>query len=570
MSLQANLEKKESMLLTLLQDNSSTSDSESIDVSQDIPSLYDEPKEPNYCGFYKRGSTIKTRLISVRDLNYFFFFQRSLDDQKRELVRSLPEHCSPSRPYSTRVGDIKIYSDENNIGHRCRIVNQYSHSSYGILQVYVEIFLIDTVKRLKNIHFSRIFDLPLSLDSIEPEAVMARLDIYLDNESRANEIFLREVKVGVDVDLKILDYQDGLYHVDILQSDESMIDKLVMLQLGAMSVGEDSAISSDYTSISSTLSQPAYRCCNAPIFNGGAKQFFAAHLWRHVHSWSNPEIGRYLFRVKLLYWADPHTIFIIPDIHDYFKTHLKFRDTLDRHCSSLTSQDVSNRNYTVGDCCFVRNNADHRLGQWLRAIVLKKSKVKISKKMVDVDRIANSNLVKLNPDQSVYNVRLIDFGFEWIKSSIEMRPVKDKKLFRSKGPWALNCRLFGVFPLTVQSNLTGQSFVDSCSDMVDDWIQGRSEDDCDRCGAFYVVFHSPLRSSNNGWLKPVHVALYHRFETEGGSEELDSTIECAKLSCLNVYLVENGYASQFNPTKGRNSEILLSQTSGTMIVYSYG
>lgn len=353
-------------------------------------------------------------------------------------------------------------------------------------------------------------------------------------------------------------------------SSESESEDLSEAYITYDEVEEELSQYSLYTngSITSTSTQ------SPPIRNGNAttvvyrcaRQFFISQILKYFTSITDPKIGGHLLRVKLLYWSDPNTIYIVPDCHDYFQSHVKFRDTLDQYVSRYRYENDSSTIYKHGDCCYVKNNGDPRLGVWLRGVVEKKSNLKVSK-----SNGSHSKSISLKADQILYQIRLIDFGFEWIKAAKEMRLVKDMKLFRSKGTWALKCKLYGTFPNEFASHKrSGLGFSSICLEMMDNWIRERMEYDSERWGSFYVAFQDHLKCNHKHYTRPLPtIRLFHRFESAEEYEKLDLANELERLSCLNTYLVENSYASQWDPKTGKNSEILLSQTFETMVVSDY-
>lgn len=543
--------------------------------SEEESQYRDHDLEEFHCDLFKKGSIVDTKLVLTENIDSFYFYTKQLDDGQRELIKTAPEFRPRARPHTTRPGDIKIYASPDKVGRRCKILDLYSRAHFNKLQVYTEIFLIDEARFMKNINLSNIYDLPQPLDGVEPEVMHARLDC-LGYESGANEFFLSELKdSSSDVKLKIIGLRDGTYIVDILHNDESLVEKLnetfpFKVQSptsDSKSLDEtDSAIIPDFASINSQHSQ----IFNNPKFVQeymGAKQFFSSQFLRSGTNLRDPEIGRYLFRVKLLYWYQPWSIYIVPDSLGYVENYKTFRDTLDRLSDSCVSRNEMNLVYRIGQICFINNEFDSKLGKWLRGVVLKTPSPSCHGKTRHV-RINNTQ----SPDKLIYRVRSIDFGFELLKSAKDLRPVRKEKLFYSKSSWALGCRLFGVYPQP-KSHKKGKTIdqfhTDICIDMIDSWVRERIENEVE--GSFYVVFQAGLeRNTHQDILNPrTYITLFHRYESTYDYARLSPANNIGRYSCLNTFLVENGYASQYDYLNNINSKLLSSQTSGNLIIKDY-
>lgn len=543
------------------------------------------------CGDFHHNEVIKAKVEKYVSLDDFCFtFGRYLTDSDYEQMMAVREIklsgtrglTYSARIYTTDLGQLKIYFDiRAKRVFRAKILDLNPHSHNGCISVRAKVLLID-IPKIKWVYFIDLYDFPhqaRTFMKLRPESYRCRIHLskYLTPESRLalkNERITDLLKRNIDgnnLNIKIIDFKNEIYDVDLLCDDGKSITNLISLECGDLidyairpcpSVKvNDGVPNENYGFFTPIDFQPYHKTQKKQ--EKETKYFSAIHYFRHKLEFSlkfqqHPDIKNKIFRVMVLYWDDPQNLTLIP-VDDEFSGYHHFRKTLDSHLSKSFNEvdpGAERRVFKVGQQCIYRNTADTNLYQWSRGIVIDTpAYTKLTDKILEL-----SNKKKVN---MVYKIRSIDYGNTVFRQNTQMRILTNHTAFNRIFPFSLRVKLFGVYPL---ANSKNGEYNKSCCNGIDVWIRDRiAEYESTGYSNFYALFrnHSETLYNKKCKMGEIHgeVTLFHRLEEY--RRTLDDVFQKIKkkppFKCLNTHLIEKGFASDVNPKSKKSSRVQLDE-----------
>lgn len=538
------------------------------------------------CGWYKENTIIKdVQIIDFRGSHEFHFSKRILTPEQLEVMRATPsimtntgQQAHLANPYHANIGQFKLYYQEESIS-RCQILDLFCQPSRGRLKLFASIHLYDENTKLQCVDYSLIYDYPHNIQyikDVEPETKAARLNIDKEDTERQDEVekffaLLMQGHVNGDrYDIKIMDYKDNKYFVDLIGShDQSAID-LITKKFGNMrpTYGRDSP---DYVKPQlSPVCYPVSSMFQPKVFpelkrgagsktnpRGGALSFLKSLLKSNEASNFSYTKKRF-FQVKVVDWMDPNHLTVQPAHKDYVQNFGRFVNAIQSlKCVQQANKSDYRRDdpFRVGEHVLFKNTScDQELGQWMRGVVVSTSCYNdhgmaihhitddhLQDYKVLVDLVERKMIIA---DDLLYLVRSVDFGYHSRSSQANMRHLKDLKEFKTLGTWALRCRLFGInhSPSDVINEWAVQQYSSSCRDVMDGWVRNRILDR-GRIASFHVLFRTDIesRSVENSYDYQFDVTLFHR--SVPSELPFMPILHRTRFDCLNWHLVDCGLAS---------------------------
>lgn len=561
------------------------------------------------CGSYEKGAKIRAYVRFTRQFdsfNKFYIRTNIFKSEDFRLMKATPTFKYPtgelkygSRPYAINLGDIKLitrhFQNQFRI-NRCKILDLKSEYHRDQVKLYAKVLLIDAGLILHDRPFSDIYDAPQAISyylDLEPEVKPCRLNlgdsIPADYEDEEINNYFRErlrQKISNLLTIKILDFKDELYSVDILNEKgasflenlkQKFDSKLERFQVDQIDSGEvDSGIGDFYKPLILTngttktknkycLEQQGSKLNHYPI-----QDYYPSvvtYFKRKLSNTKNPNEkisyhSQEFLRVRVLSWSEPDSIFVVPDDPEYTRGHPLFVNELKRCLSDITENSDSHKgtteNFKIGEKCLFKNVIDSTLGAWIRGVVVGMPVTDKNGK-ITLPSQKDNGLCQFLGDYVLYRVESIDYGFQCIRSGANMRHVKNRQMFNKLGPWSLKCRLFGVNPLEGDVNEEGErEFSQSCLDAMNSWLRERLLDNGPQA-FFHILLRSDLKKIPTGWksAKPsAAITLFHRHEPPYTIE--DSFMprkRKTRFDCLNSHLIDTGVASDYNFKTGVSSNV---------------
>lgn len=563
------------------------------------------------CGDFKYGEEVLANLVMCKSVNDFTFRTRPLSLANLLLIKEAIKSTYAtgalkyaSRPYTTDIDEIKIYKDGlSNRVHRCKIKDLYTVPHKNGLQVLARIHQIDRGAYLYDVPFDQIFDFSPSiahLKELNEAAKKACLGLgspYTDDyeDENMNSYFLEKVSnyQADQVIVKILAYQDDKYRVDILDMNRRSLVKhmrekfsyieppIKPLPLGALRSRfktraeilrervlrerqvNDTEPSKSIDARSSCLPQTHQK-------QYPKRYYSAVHYYRdkfyEISKDTEPSpsyLSKRLFQVRIISWQCPSELYIVPDDTDYFSNHDEFLDDLETNQDKFdqTSKiDYSKQRFDVGQRCLCRDHRDMKLGKWLRAVVLEVRGTGpdglINRDGLMTGSVHGSELGRDTLD-TMYRLRSIDYGLEYIRSAVNMRHIHDVQMFKSKGTWSLRCRLYGISPIDSDDKQRGHS--SRCLLTMNTWLADRLVDKS--TAVFSVLFRNTLSFNLQDPLDPyVAITLLNPFKPYSlNNDYLLPLKRRVKFHCLNTRLIDEGLVKDEDIVSGSTSSVELDE-----------
>lgn len=565
------------------------------------------------CGIYEKGTELKVRIVYFQNVNDFCI--RNLDpvskiEEKLMHTATSIRYKSGSlmyqaRVYTTQLQQIKLFMTKANNMFRCRILDLFTINIEGVLYVYASILLIDTGAYLREVPFANIYDIPQRIgfyNELEPEAKPAR--IYLGESIplnfKDNDIwrYARERIHNNPTDeftVKIMDFKNDIYHVDIIDQKKNSLVSHLRNKFKRKFIEFEKATSTynlddqypffevcSNRDRESLLHHPTNQQPYRRKFNSILSYYKEKYRTINDNDKSASYYQKRFFQVKIIYWCDPNSFAIIPNDDEYIFDHAQFmkevqefQDKKDREST------IGCKTFSLGQKCLFLNDSDPNLGKWLRGVIIEMPsqfdiELNLNQlKLYDDDQSSFSNSNSLsgkiqNINNLMYRIRSIDYGFETLRASIDMRPISKEHISKNKGPWCLRCRLFGVYPLVHEQDKDGlHQFSDSCNDMIDCWLRERILDE-GKSTCFYALFKNGIQRIPEEWdVKDatMDMVLFHRYDHPYRIEDcLLTTRRKPRYDCLNSSLIDRGLASDCNPKSSERSFIDLDEYIVNLLV----
>lgn len=588
------------------------------------------------CGQFEQNQKLSVRICvdsqSNRSMNSFYFITQTLTDEQVQLLNLTCDIRIPTtnalmysaRPYNVDFESNLIYREQtsnyNYTMMRCKIVDLFTINVNQSIEMRAKIYLIDEGRILKSVPFTKLFEYPQRINyfkQIEPSAKECRLYIgspipldYYDPE--INEYFCKLVSKynNHNVTIKILDYKNGIYHIDILnpkgqsiiehlrqryQNKIYKVEKELAKELNSSSqenanpsvcqllnelglpqdgiVGYESVFASVYTV--DRKAELNHRICN--ISNNldtkkyhnkrysGALEYFASKLLYTNDGDGNCYMKKRFFQVLVNYWDDPDSIYIIPDDPEYTKIWKDYKIDIERYlnyCKNNYTQQHEIEPYKLGEKCLFKHDGNIRLGNWLRGIVTEVPKIHPEDGYYSFEDHDDPNFIE--SPLPVYKVRSIDYGFTLIRGPLNMKHIIDDRFFR-KGPWSLKCRLFGMKPLEEKSE-----YGELCINMMDNWLKEKNIIKSEQ-PKFYALFRTDFKNHSYRWQTPepsFDITLFNRYEPPNLFEDWVLTMRKrrTKFDCLNTDLIDRGAVASSCRGQNTSSNVQLDEHLVNLLV----
>lgn len=546
--------------------------------------LSNEP-ERVICGVYERGVIVDNATIKLcRGINDFYFHTNILTSQNQEIMNLSPRIRFPNKclmyaanPYNSDLGQIKLYLRDTKV-FRCKIKDLYCEAR-NLLRLKCDVSLLDTGEYIKNISYDCIYDFPQVIDylaELEPEAKPARLYLSERHEEFMNKNVdkgFREIikNANATFKIKIFDYKNDIYHVDIIEPNGDSVTAQLKEAFPQFKRFYDhvpdrqiSQSPQGFQLVHQILSHKNHKnnldVQHIRYFDSGACSFFKYKIDAiDEDDMTQSHIAKRFFKVKILNWCDPESFSIIPADEEYIECHERFKRSIQETSCIKSAESEYYREhepYEPDEFVVFKNEfGEPKLGEWLRGIVVSVSRynnynLSIGtqtgkyKNLADVKKMIKDKI--LEPEDLIYRVRSIDYGFQCKSSHISMRHIRNLNEFRKVGPWSLRCRLFGIGPLQNESDKFCQGqFSSACLDMIDCWMRERLLDNS-KNAFFHVLFRSNIVKEPHWKLFCGHIeiSLFHRYEPPYSIESAFLLHgRRTRFDCLNSYLVDRGFAS---------------------------
>lgn len=563
-------------------------------ITNDQKQSADSKPKTVYCGSYERNSTLHAKIIIKNSINRFYFKTNCLTSDELSLMRTTTaiKYSSGSpmyqaRPYTTDIGQIKILF--SNQVKRCKILDLYTVSQRFELKLRASVLLIDCGTVI-SVAFEELYDPPQFINylkDIEPEAKPCRLSLgnFIPNDSidkQINTYCCERIRSCPNKEyiVKILDYQEDLYLIDILDNkDISLLEHLkTKFHSKLKDFHEKEEIENDsclgfyeptpffnlphkrrkQTSVNGTSNMPRNYLSVIQYFKDKTSR---ARMSLKESEMPTGLLKKMFFKVKVLGWYDPESLFIVPDDPEYTEQHDEFVKDLAKyqHCNEENFDPMKSKVFRLGETCLFKNNMDPKLGKWLRGVVVAIPHVNETLRLTTNNSSCNmAEEVKIH---ILYKVESIDYGFQVVVSHSSLRRPTNKLLFTKRGPWALKCRLFGINPLDSDIDEDGQrAFSRACLSSLDFWIREKTLDN-GRFAFFHILLRSDLTCTPNYWIssKPVaDVTLFHRWEPPYTIDDcMLPNRRRSRFDCINTHLILSGVAGDYIHDIGRSSNVNL-------------
>lgn len=518
------------------------------------------------CGIYNKDERIED--ISIHQslgVNKFCFFRKILTEEHFRMMKMATKIVYPisralihqARPYTTDIGQIKIYQDSQYKVHRVKILDLYTLALSGTINPVAKVRFLDSFKEIP-VNFGCLYDFPPTIRyymDIETQIKRCRLKLYENLYEKdpdfIDDYFNRTVKSN-KFTVEILDFEDDIYTVDLIDQQGDYLSDLIFHRF------RHKKVNSLASSRSSSDIETLFRHFLTSV------DFFKQKTYEISFTPSQPYIRNYLIRVKIITWHHPESFYIIP-VDPSFAGHDPFRKQLDRIQKETISDEEGDDNwktYVTNQRCFFRNDVDTKLGLWLRGVV-----TQTPDEYYDGDIFPNdANTILYEPGKFIYKIRSIDYGFECFRAPNAMREVRNVGRFSRLPPFALRCRLFGVDPLGHNVDERGKKeFSRPCNAEIDHWIREKiSKPDNDRFSRFYALFRSNIAERYDLNEVPTDITLFHRIELPSCPDDLDIKMKNQQLQkspfdCLNTFLIDKGLVSSYMMDKQKSSDVELDE-----------
>lgn len=537
-------------------------------------------------------NTVKAQLIiDFANPKTFYFKTKELVQDDLDSMESVRDMKSQhglkefrANPYHTKIGDLMLYDSSTQM-YRCKILDIYPVAIDEVLKMCVTIKLVDSARYLFNISLEKsIYNYPPLMTKIklkEPECKLAqlifahRLPSYLNNANVRNSFveWFNFVNFNLDAILiQIYGKMDETYLVDVVKqwNNQSLVGTLkrkhpqTYLALYAKHMKELRLKQQLLNPLENLFSLPRIaklekRIYSRRNFSNPDPSFSSAYLYfktRLDQIEGKSVLGGYrlkrsLFKVTLLCWNDPNSIYIIPTDPSYIESHVRFRSKLDRLYNNHDQASLVKKQwsyYRPNDFCVFKNDIDPKLGKWLRGSILVSPKLGKCGFWVLTDEKNLVGDIGNTTGEDVYLVQSIDFGFRCVRPKTDIFPILDRRLYFEKGAWSMRCRLFGIGPLDerVSSSYVGPGlFSSTCIDLMDIWIRSKLANKFNQAS---ILFRSNLKSIQENLAAPLnkspYITLFFREERQDYYQEMGPNQN--RFECLNEYLVDEGEASSLD------------------------
>lgn len=541
---------------------------------------------------------IVARLLNCHGINEFYLHHKVLTDDNNtditeavNLIGDNGEYRYKANPLNSDVHDLKLYKDiKNQKIHRCEILDLYcAKKDQFCLRLCVDILLIDIGQRLNSVWYDHIYDYGQTVAHVkdmEPEYKRARLylgdlKIIEDCGNQVDNYFIRLINKNSHHRIKIIDCQDEVYTVEILNDDGKSISSHIVDRFPKMFVGVE--VKRRDIGLDNFLPiEKNYNHCStrSSKFRGALNYFKTKSNSINELDLTKSYVSKRFFKVRIISWYDPGDLAIIPADKAYFESYQNFKNLLENMplIKNAESHDYNqDKPFQLGEfVLFMNSSFDPNLGKWLRGVVISISfynqnhlSIGTGHKEVYTNRNNIEQMIEDNviaPDDVIYRVRSVDYGYQCRSSHFSMRHLtaKDLQAFRSIGPWSLPCSLFGVHPLdSDQSGKKSKSgFSLSCAGMMDSWLRERILDN-GRLAAFHVLFRTPIKmiETHQVFSQKVDISLFHRYEPQPISIT-ESYLKLQRKTYyhnLNWFLVDTGFASDSSSLESKSSQVQLEE-----------
>lgn len=572
------------------------------ELTQDIEEIYRATRGVVWCGLYEEGAELKVDKITALGNSGDFKIQtrNDLTIEQLDAMKATPHITYPttgelmyrSRPYDIKIGEIKLYYDKTRKSvYRAKVVDLYTLCVAGSLVMKAKIYSLE-IARFLYVVINDLYDFPQRIKSIrelEPQVDRCRLlfgqgisgDIMSDkdifNEFRS---CLKTINSNKPAIVRILDYKDDIYMVDLIRSSKSLIEHLkqkypdkfvnkidqellpIQTPRDIRPFGPSKLILPLGKNFRFERPESVLKQNKTVTKYFGPIEFFKRKLIEKDERLSYFN-GR-LFRVRLVSWNHPRSIFIIPDDDEFLDQNARFIDDIQNLINDMVERDKSDRtkkSLKVGDMCIFKYNRNTDLGRWLRGIITKcptsyqNGDVDFSPSPLDYDfNLTNKTIpsTHIPYEHQVYEVLSVDYGFKTLRLPWNIIRVKPNHKIAKLEPFSLRCELFGVRPL-LKADADGLTeypdFCESCLDKIDYWVRERLTNHSYYESHHYVLLHDDMTKYDNRWntnLPNIPISLFHRFDPKESNEEILKTkvekVKTYKYDCINVELIESGLA----------------------------
>lgn len=525
----------------------------------------------------KETSILQAKIIKIISINEFYYVHGIMKSQNHKMMRNVtrlkfPNTGAPmyqARLYTSKVGDMKLYIDATSNAHRVRLLDIYAIPYKGSLRPYAKVSYIDRIRE-EHLSFKYLFDFPQHIrhyKSVPPELKKCRLSCTSELQpgkllTKISEYFKRIVQSKYYY-IKILDRENGHLKVELIDQAGKYLSQQIKEKFPELAEYQYSDEDEKQSCFIPFIQPPSGRLIlsndKGDSFNvksnGIEKPFKESHSSIEIFKQCSrsvakidkvPRILHQLIRVKVISWCSPDSFYIIP-YEPNFLGHAAFLEESSK-VQNLTMVRDHNPNekvprFNIGQRCFFKNLFDSNLSSWLRGTIIEVPK-DFGLDYTDWD--SNNLPVLENPKKYVYRVRSIDYGFECCRSPSNIRRIRNLKIFERFSPFALRCKLFGIYPLEEDKDDEGRkAFSKSCINETDGWMRERDlKLENDRFTFFYVLFRSVLSHLGDMNDYAAHITLFHRIE-KPRVDFLASKRCPARLDCLNTHLLDRGLASKY-------------------------
>lgn len=537
---------------------------DSIDNEKKVEEVRKRPiklfsNETVMCGIYKRDTELKAHIVHYYDMDDFWIKnlvptinleERKLMDTVTSIKLASGSPMYEARVYATEPGQIKLFRDQHGGMLRCQVKHLFTYNINGVLYPFASIRLVDTGEFLREVPLSDLFDIPQRINfysEIEWGAKPARIHLgesvpldFQDGEICRYALDKISNSPGKQFTIKILDYRDGIYHVDLISKNgKSLVEHL----------------RAKFSSKLAQFDQPKF---SQPTYSRGRKQDLLlskpkynsiTSYYKKIFQNINVDYSGTLFyqktliQVKIINWTGPEGINIIPNDIEYSEDHRNFMRELNEYQTKREKQlPQLYQTYAVGQRCIYYNGPTDALSTWMRGTVVE----------------TPEGVKPGDWTNCVYRIRSFDYGNEVLKNPTDMREISEDNPFLSLGPWSLRCRLFGVHPLEVDG--TGAHVHSSlCKNMMDVWIRGMMADQGDYNTSFYALFKDNILKISDNWCsddEPMDINIFYRFDFVNIKEDcMRVRRRKPRYDCLNSFLIERGVAGDCNLETGQRSKL---------------
>lgn len=566
-----------------------------------------EVPEVKQCGVYAQNTVVRgVQIINVKGSHKFYLHQNILTREQQAIMLETPtirfrnnQQVYAANPYHADIGDLKLYFN-GTIIQRCQIKDLYCYPSNSRLELVAVIDLYDKPEAIQHVEYSTIFDYPQRIryfKDIETETKEARLhlgeqvpEIFRDAE--VEEFFAELVQGHAEhklYNVVILDFKNNVYYVDLIGDNEQSAVTLMLQKFGSTKFRHFMDCQSPDSMNSSDSLEPFYpvrrmlppkratiamdNSRNRRLFNrGGALAYFKSLLSSiDQNDLSTSYTSKRFLKVLVIDWLDPDHITVQPAAQEYYAQFEEFIKAI-QNLNCVKQADMYHYKKDVafrpGEHILFKNvSCDRQLGKWLRGVVVSVSCYNNNSLVVahtTTDSLQNHKVVSgliekkiLDPDDLIYVVRSVDFGYHCRSSQFNMRHLESIKEVRTIGTWGLRCRLFGVnlLPGDNKNEWSVPKHSKLCVDVMNSWIRERILNSS-RVSHYHALFRSDLEN-RQVWDSYDHLydtTLFHRSEPDW----INSLRRRARFDCLNWHLVDCGIASDAcrnNPEESSNIQL---------------